>query len=197
MKRATDITGVILAGGRNSRIQREKAFLPVGGVPIIDRQVTLLQQHFRDVCIVTAKPQIRARFPGLQFAQDQFAEMGPAAGIHAALKACRNKAVFVVACDMPCLNSQLINRMIAVYRQTGAQIVIPRHQKGIEPLHALYGADCLAPLQQQLQQGVCQVRHFFVGMDVCYVDVSQEDSTAFHNINTQWDLQASWPETGE
>lgn len=197
MTQVTDITGVILAGGKNSRIQREKAFLPIGGVPLIDRQVALLQQHFSKLCIVTAKPQIRARFPRLTFAEDQFHDMGPAAGIHAALKVCQNEAIFVVACDMPSLNAELIEKMIAEYRRTRAQIVIPRHRKGIEPLHALYHVDCLAPLQHQLQQGVCQVRRFFSDLNVEYMDVLQEDSAAFSNINTQWELHASWQKVSE
>lgn len=195
MTHSNDITGVILAGGRNSRIQREKAFLPIGGVPLIDRQVALLQQHFSHICIVTAKPQIRARFPRLQFAEDQFAHMGPAAGIHAALKNCITEAVFVVACDMPCLDGTLIERMVAHYRSSHAQIVIPQHTKGIEPLHALYHVDCLVPLERQLHQGICTVRHFFDEMNVHYMDVSQRDSSVFCNINTQWDLQASWQKT--
>src|SRR5437016_2455569 len=98
-RHALAVTGVLLAGGRATRMGgRDKAFAAVGGEPIAARTLRLFCTLFPQVVVATNRP-ARFRELGAETVGDVFPDCGPLAGIHAAMRIARHPHVFVAACD--------------------------------------------------------------------------------------------------
>ncbi len=180
------VTAVILAGGKSTRMKSNKALLPFSGELFIERIHRQLSAMFPEVMLVTNTPELY-RFLPCRMVPDDFPGMGSLAGIHAALKHSKTEYIFVVACDMPYLNSQLIRRMIL--KTDGSDVVIPRTDNGFEPLHAVYGKSCLPSMEEALRNGKVKIVAC-IDWDKATVVTKEEiavDDPEFHsfrNINT-------------
>jgi len=149
-ERIHGITAVILAGGTSSRMGSNKALLPVGGIPLIEKIFRTMAGLFREIVLVTNTPEEYAFLPCPMVA-DRYPGSGPMAGLHAGLLACREGRIFITACDTPFLNPDVIRMICAVGEEYDA--VVPVGPGGKEPLQALYGLPCLAMVEQALEQG--------------------------------------------
>lgn len=146
--RVRGVTGVILAGGRSSRMGSNKALLPRQGLRFIELIHRTLAELFDEVIVVTNTPEQYLFLP-CRKVPDLYPGKGVLAGIHSGLAHSGNDGIFVVACDMPHLNVQLIRHLCTI--SDGANIVIPATGKGFEPLHALYRKGCLPALEELLR----------------------------------------------
>jgi molybdopterin-guanine dinucleotide biosynthesis protein A len=178
------VTGVIVAGGRASRMGgRDKAFAAVDGAPIAVRTVGLFHRLFPQVVVATNRPE---RFAGLdvETVTDLFPGCGPLAGIHAALRVCRLPHAFVAACDMPRLEPDVIRFLVG--RIGAADAIVPCWEDDVEPLHAVYATRCLARIEAQLRGGRYALREFLTTIRVDYVPAAQ----SLTNVNTPEELAA-------
>jgi molybdopterin-guanine dinucleotide biosynthesis protein A len=181
--------GVILAGGSGTRLA-DKAGSTVGGVPIIQRVLNALRPACGSMLLVVGQ---RQEWPGVGIPQvhDEFSGCGPLAGIHAALKA-TGQPCFVVACDMPFLDSGLIRYMV---RQGGGrEAVVPFVRGRYEPLHALYSPQCLTPIEESLGRGNLKVADLFPRLRVRQISEEEirrfgEPEVLFFNVNTPEELE--------
>jgi molybdopterin-guanine dinucleotide biosynthesis protein A len=189
-----NISGVILAGGANKRFNgRIKAKMPVDGRSIISRMTDTIGKIFREIIIVTNTPEEFREFGNYLIVSDHFKQAGPLGGIHAALKASSGEACFVFAGDMPLLDEALIISQIEYYRSHSCDVLIPRVDKFIEPLHALYSNIILKDLEEYLSgRNDYAVREFFKKINVTYQQLSNSERTgkAFTNINLPSDIIA-------
>ena len=137
------IVGIILAGGASSRLGRDKAREPVGGVPMLIRVTNALHA----VCsrtIVVGQPEGRRDLvldPAATWVPDEFpGGRGPLAGLHAGLSAANTDFVIAVGCDMPFLNALLLSKLadIALEPAFDRDAVLPRIGGLLQPLHAIY-----------------------------------------------------------
>jgi len=184
-----DISVVILAGGKNSRIKKEKSLLKINGDHLIDKQVQLLSNIFENIIIVTSKDEIKRKFPDLLIVEDEFKNCGPLGGIHTAMKHASTSSIFVFACDMPNLTNSIILQQVATFRNTTCDILVPRHEEGIEPLHAIYSNTNLPFLEKCLVAGRYSVRSFYNQVNAGYLDLEAKHINGFFNINTYADLK--------
>lgn len=187
--RIPGVTGVILAGGQSSRMGSNKALLPYKGGRFIEAIHRQLSEIFDEVLLVTNTPEQYDFLPCRKVA-DIHPGMGALAGIHAGLHHAASPAAFMVACDMPYLNSDLI-RHLAVHADPGG-VLIPESPAGLEPLHAVYGKGCLAAIETTLLSGERRIVSFFGRTNVNRVNVEQvalfdPDFETFSNINTPVD----------
>jgi molybdopterin-guanine dinucleotide biosynthesis protein A len=177
-----DVTGVILAGGRSSRMGRDKALLEVDGVPLFERVLSVMAPFFSRLLIAGERPDL-AR-PDLPFVPDIYpgSALG---GLHAGLTAAETPWIFVAACDMPYPSPALIRQILAC--RQGFDVVVPRTATGLEPLFALYGKGCLAPMEAMLRQGSCRIYDFYDEVKVRVLTAEELPAgadRAFVNINT-------------
>ena len=185
------VSGVILAGGRSSRLGTDKAFLTLGGLPLIERVLAAVRQLADDIIIVTNTPdRFGALAPDVRLVGDAVPRAGALVGLYSGLLAARHERALVVGCDMPFLNLQLLCHLVAVAPE--CDVVIPRHARGTEALHAVYSRSCLPPVQRLLARGNLAIVDFFPEVQVCYVDEPQlraldPDLYSFLNINTPAD----------
>lgn len=186
-------TGVVLAGGKNSRFNGlVKANIVLEGKPIIQNTLDILEEIFDDILIVTNDSDHFSAFTKYRMVPDIYKDIGPLGGLHAALSATDTDALFLVASDMPRISPELIRKMISFYEKAGCEIVIPRHGGMEEPLHALYSSRILSRLDNFLAStSRYAIREFLKLADVSYMEVGNTEGgqNPFVNINRPEDLE--------
>ncbi len=185
------ISSLILAGGQSSRLGIDKAFLEINGQILIKRTVAKMAQLCQEVIIVTDFPE---KFTHLEarLVSDIYPGKGALGGIYSGLKVACHHHSLVVACDMPFLNFDLLHFIIDL--APGQDVVIPRVNGLLEPLHAIYSKNCLGPIEELLARGGRKIIDFFPKVRVRYVEedvVNRFDPQhfSFININTPADLE--------
>jgi|UniRef100_A0A7V2ZLE5 molybdopterin-guanine dinucleotide biosynthesis protein A len=106
-----DITGVILSGGKSSRMGVNKSFLKIGEQTIIEKMVNLMKSIFKEVIIITNSPN-EYSFLQLPMYEDVYKWKGPLAGIHSALTHSTTEKIFVISCDVPLMTEEMIKYIV-------------------------------------------------------------------------------------
>jgi molybdopterin-guanine dinucleotide biosynthesis protein A len=192
-QKAKNISGIVLAGGYNSRFGgKNKADIVIGGKRIITRIMDILEQIFEEIIIITNAHGEFDHIPGCIIGCDRFLNVGPLGGIHAAMKTSTKEAVFIVACDMPNLNKELIIRQIEFYNANFAEAIIPEVNCNLEPLHGIYRNILYDRLEKNLSsQNGYSVKDFIksVNVSLLKLDATEEIIKSFTNINTPHEAQ--------
>lgn len=188
----SQITPLILAGGKSRRMGTNKSFVPLAGKPMIEIIVEKLKGIFPlPPILVTNSPELYS-YLNLEMTEDIIKDKGPLGGIHAGLSSSPTQFNFIFGCDMPFLNLGLICYMV---EQIGEEdLIIPRHGTCLEPLHAIYSKDCLKSIEKALSLGSLKIQSFFPDVKIRYiekneVEVFEPQLKCFSNINTQQDLE--------
>jgi len=184
-------TGVVLAGGKSSRMGGAKEGLDFGGVSLLEYVVDRVAGVFGRVAVVARDAAELPRIEADVF-RDCERGSGPLAGICGGLRALETPYAFVCACDMPLVSGEVV-RLLWEHAGEG-DVVIPRWEKGIEPLHAFYSRACLEPVQRALSAGKRRIVDFF--HEVRVVEVGAEELSrvenyqeSFVNLNTPGEYQ--------
>ncbi|MEK7850719.1 MAG: molybdenum cofactor guanylyltransferase [Deltaproteobacteria bacterium] len=187
-----DVTGVILAGGKSSRMGKNKALLEIGGERIIDKTVSLFKSLFKEVILVTNTPE---EYAGLdvKVVTDIFPGKGSLGGIYTGLTYASCDYSFIVSCDMPFLKRELIEYLINI--KDGFDVVVPKLRSGYEPLHAVYSRECLKPIEALIKRDDLRIIGFYPKVRVKEVSEDElapfiSEPFPFININTPEDYMA-------
>jgi molybdopterin-guanine dinucleotide biosynthesis protein A len=182
-------SAVILAGGLNLRMEgQKKYFMSLHGKTLLAHMMDVLMPMFSKIVLVSNDS--ADRFSDYRFSKvvpDLFPGKGPLAGIHAALNASFDEAVFVFACDYPMLDAGLIQMMCTAFTKE-MDALVPRHPQGFEPLHAIYGPGCAVAADQLLKERP-KVRILEMLNIVNTVYLEMEYNKAFTNFNTPDDFR--------
>jgi molybdopterin-guanine dinucleotide biosynthesis protein A len=171
------MTGIILAGGKSSRMGRNKAFLEWEGQPLIERSLQALSPIFSELMISTNQPELYQKY-GVKTVRDNYHEQGPLGGLEACLREASYEYSFFVACDMPFIDSEVICHMAGLIGEEWA--VVPKFAGQLHPLHAFYHKNCLAVIQKKLEDKCLKLRAIFSEIPVRYLD--DEDFLAYPQI---------------
>lgn len=188
-----------MAGGKSSRMGTNKALLPVGRETLIGKAVNTLKSLFPEIILVTNEPELYQDL-GVKLIKDLIPGCGPLGGIHAALVASPYRYNFVVACDMPFLEPQLIRFMVE--QAPGYDGVVPAIGGRFEPLHAVYAKSCLPPIEECLRNHITKIIAFYPAVHLRYLEADVlgrygDLSKIFFNINTPADLAWARRQAGE
>jgi molybdopterin-guanine dinucleotide biosynthesis protein A len=187
-----NISAAILAGGGGKRLNGLiKSKIVIEGKTIISRIIEAFGDTFDEIIIVSNTPAEFSEFCNCKIVGDQFLNKGPLGGIHAALKNTGNESLFIVAGDMPFLRKELIVEQIAYFNNIDCDILIPKLDKFIEPLHGIYRKSISSKLEACLESGKNYAIHeFFKMVNVQYMDFagSEDSKRAFTNINSVFDI---------
>jgi molybdenum cofactor guanylyltransferase len=123
---------------------------------------------------------------------DAYPGKGSLGGLYSGLKAARSFHSLVVAADMPFLNQSLLSYMMEMASEF--DVVIPRLEGFIEPLHAVYSKRCLEAIETQMNNGPLSIRYLLSQFKVRYLDKVElerfdPEHLSFFNINTEADLE--------
>jgi molybdopterin-guanine dinucleotide biosynthesis protein A len=189
-----DISAVILAGGRNTRMGgRDKALLRVEGQPIIERSISVLREIFQEIVIVTNDTRAY-EYDGVKIVKDEIKNIGPLGGIYTGLRHVTGNAGFFVACDMPFLHNGSIRQQIEFFNQSPCEALVPKINAHIEPLHAVYSKivrERIASFIKDTQE--CAIKDFLKTINTCYfgLDDTVLSKHCFKNLNTPVDFKYS------
>jgi molybdopterin-guanine dinucleotide biosynthesis protein A len=182
------ISSILLAGGKSSRMGKDKAKLKLDGrlmvLQCIARKLLTISD---EVIVATDGRRYKNLNVRVKWVDDVYPGAGSLVGLYSGLKEASSDYALVVACDMPFLNLELLRYMIALPRDY--DILIPRLGDKIEPLHAVYSRNCLPAIARLLEAGhkkiidlPGKVRVRYLSQEV--VERYDPEHRSFFNINT-------------
>lgn len=185
------LKGLVLSGGRSTRMKQDKAVLAYAGETQLDRAVKLLQSRIKDVFVSVradqAQEATRARHP--QIVDGEGVE-GPIAGIRAAQAADPEAAWLVVACDLPLLDASTLDALLASRDSRRVATAFRSSHDGLpEPLCGIWEPRSRDGLEAFLATGRNCPRKFLINSDTLLLD--QPNPRALDNVNTPDEFQAT------
>jgi len=188
----TKAAAIILAGGKSSRMGKNKALITVKDCRMLEGIIRELTGEFREI-IVSANDNTYDEL-GIRTVRDIFPGRGPLGGIHAGLTASGHDINFLVACDMPFINVELAVYMAGL--ADGYDAVVPQIGSYYQPLFAVYTRNCLKAIDDRLVRGDFKITSFFPDVRtrfVCPDEIGRfgNPEKLFFNVNTPVDLKTA------
>jgi molybdenum cofactor guanylyltransferase len=191
-----DVSFIILAGGKSTRLGRNKVVEKIGNISLLERVVSSLSVFDQELIIVIGKdsslPQL-TNYPRIKIVKDIFPGKGSLGGVYTGLVLSESQYNFIAGCDMPFLNLDLIHYMTSLTCSFDA--VVPKMINNVlEPLHAIYSKNCIDKIELLLKQNKLSILDLYPMIRVRYVEyfeINRFDKTnlSFFNINTESDLK--------
>jgi molybdopterin-guanine dinucleotide biosynthesis protein A len=199
---------IILAGGQNKRMGKEKWLLRTNGETFVERIVNELTPYLDPVMIVLARQShdtVQDSIPlpdqvltnsKIQILRDELADMGPLSGIQTGLQHCHHEYILIVASDMPFIRWEIVEYLLQKCIESEAEAVIPTWLQKAHPLCAVYRTSALRSLKIYLQQGGYKVMEWVSGLNhilVPEVELKPFDpnGTCFMNVNTPQEYETA------
>jgi molybdopterin-guanine dinucleotide biosynthesis protein A len=194
--------GIVLCGGRSSRMGYPKALLPFGPELMLQRVVRIVSDVVRPIVVVAAPAEDLPPLPeGTLAVHDRREGRGPLEGIAAGLAALpvETSAAYVTSCDVPLLRPAFVRRMIELH--AGNEIAVPHCGGFFHPLAAVYAKTVLPQAERLLATDRSRVGLLFETINTRVVaehelrDVDP-DLASLQNLNEPADYQAALAEAG-
>jgi len=173
---------------------RDKAFIEIDGTPIIQRIYNIFEKLFNEIIIVTNQKELYSGFKS-KIVSDLIINRGALGGLYTGLFFSSNPYSFCVACDMPFLKESMIQYLIK--QVNGYDVIVPRTEDGLQPLHAIYSKNCLETINKIIGVGKYKIIDFYPLVKTKIIKESELISVdinlklmreSFININTPEEL---------
>lgn len=174
------VSGMILTGGKSSRMRSDKALLSIEGSTFVGRIAGAMRMVL-DVVSIVSDRSCRHEDLGYPVVHDVYEQCGPLGGIHAALKASPTPFVFLTACDTPFVTPALISRVLEEGDPFG--ISICSDGATVQPLIGIYPVEVLGRIESALDSGMRSVMEFLRD-EQCRILEFPEWQSEMQNINT-------------
>jgi len=190
-----NISSIILAGGKSTRMGHDKILETIGNTSLLEQVISCIDPLSNNIIIVTVKertfPQLANR-PRIKIVSDILPGQGSLGGIYTGLVNSDSFYNLVCAADMPFVNVTLLKYLIGM--SEGYDFVLPRVNGLLEPLHAIYSKNCIAPIESILKEGKKVIIELIKHVKVRYIETEEVDKIdpehlSFFNINTKEELE--------
>jgi molybdenum cofactor guanylyltransferase len=190
------VTCIVLAGGKSKRLGRNKVVEIIGQQSLIERVISVLSCFKSEIIVVKAKESVLPeliKYPEVKVVEDIFPGKGSLGGLYTGLVNSKTFSNLVVACDMPFVNPALLKYMFGLTESY--DVVIPRINDTLEPLHAVYSRNCISPIEYLIEQDRLSILELYKMVSVKYIESAEVEKLdprhlSFFNINTESDLAA-------
>ncbi len=182
-------TGLILSGGKSSRMGSDKGLIDYKGKPMIEYAIDALSPHCHEL-LISANQGGYEQY-GVPVINDSYSEMGPMGGLYEGLRSANNQWVVVLSCDLPNVSAQIIGKLISNISDEFEAIVSSR-EKRVQPLCACYSKKLVAKVEDDLNNQKLKMMKFLEEIKVNYVLFDEKEEqcvNVFDNINSQADLR--------
>ncbi len=179
------ITGIILAGGKSKRMERDKALVPYKGKVFLEHVIDALKPLVNDMLIVSDHAEYD-RF-GILRTEDRIKDAGPLAGLYSGLSQSKTEDNLVVSCDVPLLNADLLQQLLDANEPSLDMVQFQSGEKTM-PLIALYKKRILPSCWELLESGERRLRTFVDSLNTKTIVLDKMEEPYAMNINTEQDL---------
>jgi len=181
-----DLSAFVLAGGKSTRMGRDKATLPFAGRTLLESALVLARSVTEDVFILGSTELYGAYG---EVIADIFPGCGPLGGIHAALTRAKNDLNLILAVDTPFLSNRLAAYVVERARESRAMVTTPEINSYPQPLCAVYRRDFLPIAEQALRAGRYKIVPLFPQGRTLVIPEAELERFAFtaemfENLNT-------------
>ncbi|MBD2567153.1 molybdenum cofactor guanylyltransferase [Anabaena lutea] len=187
-----NLTAIVLAGGKSSRMGEDKALISIQGIPLLPRVCNVAKSCTDTIYIVTPWPERyqHLSLPRCEFIQENPSDtQGPLVGFAQGLEKVKTEWVLLLACDLPNLRVEVlqdwVKRLDTVEEENIAYLV--KNTKGWEPLCGFYRSRCLPLLLNFINQGGRSFQKWLKQYPVKVLPLSEPD--ILFNCNTPEDVQ--------
>ena len=186
MNADNNITGIILAGGKSTRMGTDKGLLKIENKTFVACVIDAVKPLVDDIIIVSDNPDYD-QF-GFKRIDDIIKEAGPVAGLYAGLKHSKTDDNLVLSCDVPMISTEVLGQLLKpeFYSYEVVQI---RSKGKTMPLIARYKKDCLTTCYNLLMQGERRLRLAVSQFNTKSVLIDEKHSDVVKNVNTKEDLE--------
>lgn len=181
------ITGIILAGGKSSRMGTDKGLLPLYGESFMQHIIKALQPCVSSIIIITNNDEYKSL--NLPVYHDLVKNIGPVGGIYSGLKKTVTEKNIIVSCDIPFVSTAMFKFLIK-NAKTG-DCCIPSHRGNLEPLCAVYKKSLLTHFEESIAKKIYKMHEVLAFIQPHIVNIENElfyNSRLLANINTPADL---------
>ncbi|WP_157804989.1 molybdenum cofactor guanylyltransferase [Confluentibacter lentus] len=182
-----NITGIILSGGKSSRMGTDKGFLLFNEKSFIQHSIDALKPFVENIMIVSNNTDYDVF--GLKRLEDTIENAGPLAGVYSGLKQSKTDYNLVLSCDIPLINSNILEKLIDAIDYDSEIIQIESHGKTM-PLIALYKKQCEYIFSKFLNDGERRLQYTVNQCKTKNVVLNDEETFFTQNINTPEQLNA-------
>jgi molybdenum cofactor guanylyltransferase len=178
------ITAIILAGGKSSRMGRDKGLADYAGFPLVQYALDACMK-ITDTLLISTRNQEYRRF-GYPLIADNFQEIGPIGGLEAALSVSQTELIVICPCDMPGIHEDILAALLM--KSQGVHAVVAEDTYGkVYPVLGVYNRSALPVIREQIELGEYQLTRLLQRLEAQTVVV---DTAAWsQNINYPEDLQ--------
>lgn len=186
-----DITGIVLAGGKSSRMGTDKSLLKWKGITLVERAIDLLKPFCSQVII--SSNNFVYDFTGHETWPDELPQQAPIVGIFSCLKRSATDVNIILSCDMPYVSADLITHLLGCSGKHA--VVVPVHDGFTEPLCGIYKQSILPILEKHITNNEFSLHRFIESCPHHYAEIDKHlpffNNKLFLNINTPDDLRRS------
>jgi molybdopterin-guanine dinucleotide biosynthesis protein A len=144
-----DVTGFVLAGGKSTRMGRDKAALLLEGRTLLEHALRTVRQACGSALVLGSR-ELYGHY-GAEVVEDIFPGCGPLSGIHAALTHTRTEFNLIIAVDTPFLSAFFLRFMVERAVVSGATVTTPEIAGYRQPLCSVYKRDFLSIAEEALR----------------------------------------------
>lgn len=178
------LAGVVLAGGKSTRLGQDKARIKVAGLEMLHRSVQLLSTFTSELWVVGRDP--GPMLPTIRWALDERPGLGPVGGLCTALR-CTRKPCLVLSCDLPFLDGETLRTLVEQRGKRSPDQVMTTFQQVetgyIESLVAIYEPEALGLMEEAVGQGIYKLSRIFTPGRRCHIPYTHDQALPFFNIN--------------
>ncbi len=175
-----NITLIILAGGKSSRMGTDKALLKINGKTFVQNIYDNLKDNFADIIISTNN--IDVRITGAKIISDKIKNIGPMGGIYTCLKHSKTELNFIVSVDTPFISSELAHEIIS--KSDNYDITIIRCNNKTNPIIGIYSKQVLPILEQEINSKMYKMMKFLEKTNYQIINFKNSFKKYLKNINT-------------
>ena len=183
-------TGIILAGGKSSRMGEDKGLVLLNGKPMVQYIIEALKEVVSDIIIISNNESY-TKF-GIPVYADIIKDKGPVGGIYTGLYNSTTELNFCISCDVPMISSDFILWLLK--RSGKSYITIPMYKDKVHQMIGVYSKQVLSNFKESTEKGHLKLSQVNSDMACEIIDIEKEyanfDELIFSNINTKNELRS-------
>jgi len=184
-----NISAIILAGGKSSRMGQNKALMKINGITIIELILNEISKISTDILISSNTTEYN--FLNFKIVNDEIKNIVPISGIYSGLKNIKNEKAIIVSCDIPFINNNLIEYLIE--NSQNFDVTIPEFNNFLEPLIGIYSKSIVKNIENEIINSNYSIQKIIKNLNYNILKINSNlnfyNENLFLNVNNFEDFE--------